>query len=256
MNLRHAAKRGILHLAPSLILNRFAPNYPREAELALVSRLCDRRRTAVDVGGSTGIYSLYMLAYARNVISFEPRPQVAERLQEKLAFAANRLRVIQAALSNQVGETTMRVPVNEGGRGTIEPENTLVDAEDVISFTVQLQALDAYDLGNIGFIKIDVEGHEADVVSGALHSIATSKPRMLIEIEERHRVQALGRVVNALSPLGYTGHFLLEGKLFPVASFDEREHQAVDAFGKTKEPYVNNFIFLPQGDDCLRELRD
>ena len=36
---------------------------------------------------------------------------------------------------------------------------------------------------NIGFIKIDVEGHELEVINGARKLIKENKPILLIEIE-------------------------------------------------------------------------
>jgi FkbM family methyltransferase len=38
----------------------------------------------------------------------------------------------------------------------------------------------------VGFIKIDVEGHELAVINGATTLLTTQRPLLLIEIEARH----------------------------------------------------------------------
>ena len=43
----------------------------------------------------------------------------------------------------------------------------------------------------VGFIKVDVEGHEEEVIDGGFRVIARDHPVLLIEIEERHRHGAL-----------------------------------------------------------------
>ena len=50
-----------------------------------------------------------------------------------------------------------------------------------------MKRLDDIKIKNdIGFIKIDVEGHEKNVIQGGLDTIKKNKPVLLIEIEEKH----------------------------------------------------------------------
>ena len=53
--------------------------------------------------------------------------------------------------------------------------------------------LDDVTANPVGFVKIDVEGAEALVLSGAENLIRHGKPIFLIEIEERHREGAIAQ---------------------------------------------------------------
>jgi hypothetical protein len=96
-------------------------------------------------------------------------------------------------------------------------------------------------LSKIGFVKIDVEGHELAALRGAAATIENSLPNFLIEAEERHRKGAVASVRMFLSQYGYDGLFHFDGKLLPLQDFDASIHQDISA---TDRPYVNNFIFI------------
>ena len=50
---------------------------------------------------------------------------------------------------------------------------------------VPMATLDSSYEGEVGFIKIDVEGHEQAVLDGAVQTIRRCRPRLLVEIDER-----------------------------------------------------------------------
>jgi hypothetical protein len=99
------------------------------------------------------------------------------------------------------------VPRNDIGYSTIEPSNRLDDKVDmsrgIDSVSVETRRLDAMDIGPVGFIKIDVEGHEQEVLEGASATLERDQPSLLIEVEERHRAGAVAGVVGLLTSLGY-----------------------------------------------------
>ncbi len=49
----------------------------------------------------------------------------------------------------------------------------------------------------------------------ALDTIARDRPKLLIEIEERHNADRLARIRERLASLGYTGYFFLDGQWLP-----------------------------------------
>lgn len=112
--------------------------------------------------------------------------------------------------------------------------------------TVLRLRLDDLQLTSLGFAKIDVEGHEMDLLDGAMATIERCHPRLLVECDARtgsHPGDVLGR----LGPLGYEGWFLHRGDLAPVADFDVGLHQGQrKEFGRPRpDGLVMNFMFLP-----------
>src|SRR5205823_431391 len=117
---------------------------------------------------------------------------------------------------------------------------------------VPVKKLDDYRFDQVGFIKIDVEGHEQAVIEGAFETIARSKPVILVEVEEGRNPGAVARMQTALAKLGYAGHFYAHGVKQPIETFDVARHQPADLvwnsarYTRRTFPLVNNFLFSPQ----------
>ena len=56
-------------------------------------------------------------------------------------------------------------------------------------------------------IKIDVEGHEAAVLPGATATIDRERPRIVIEIEQRHLDCPISDIFDQIRVHGYRGWF-------------------------------------------------
>lgn len=223
-----------------------------EPELRLLPALCDPARLSVDVGGNEGGYAWHMRRFSRGVAVFEPLPELAAHLARGFLFDRS-VRVHQVALSDRIGTVSLRAPVSGAGvntgLATIEAGNAL-GGEATRSFAVPMRTLDSYALRDVGFVKIDVEGHELAVLRGAGGLIAASRPNFLIEAQDMHRAGAVASVTELLSQVGYGGLFLLDGALHDIATFRPETHQAADALdaGLERRPgriFINNFIFVP-----------
>src|SRR5947209_3295951 len=85
---------------------------------------------------------------------------------------------------------------------------------------------DSIDVGgNVGFIKIDVEGHEHSVLQGAQRTIERCRPRVLIEAEERHAPGSVRRIQAFFRRFGYRGYFVFHRQLAPIERFDPARMQ-------------------------------
>jgi FkbM family methyltransferase len=224
-----------------------------EPELRLLPYLCDSRKTSLDIGAAGGLYMAHLLRLSAYCIAFEPRPAEADRLRSVLARAAHHASVESVALSDLTGETKLRTPIEDPGRSTIEASNLLEDEDGgcLNEVTVPVRRLDDYALDNVGFAKIDVEGHELAVLKGGEHTVRRHRPSLLIEIEDRHRKNAIRDVIDFLTDLDYSGFFLLNDRLRPLNEFDRELHQDSRNIGgwkshwERKGIYINNFIFVP-----------
>jgi FkbM family methyltransferase len=207
-------------------------------ELAYVNSLCDHSSISVDIGANRGVYSYLMRRHSKAVLAFEPNPFYANLVRRALKD----VQVIEAAVSDHAGKIILRIPLNQAvaGMGTIEVENTL-ESVPVHQIEISILTLDSLELPRMGFIKIDVEGHELAALRGAAATIERCLPNFLIEAEERHRKGAVLSVWGFLSKYGYSGFFHVNGKLHPMDEFKTDTHQDISA---AANPYVNNFIFV------------
>jgi hypothetical protein len=109
---------------------------------------------------------------------------------------------------------------------------------------VPLQTLDSYRFEGVSLIKIDVEGHEYSVIEGAAKTITSSRPALLIEIEQRHIHRPIADVFEKIRGFCYQGFFMGVLGLTSLEEFDVARHQSMENFGTEKAPYINNFLFL------------
>jgi len=225
-----------------------------EGELALLPALVRFGTTGADIGAAEGLYALHLLELGANVIAFEPRLHQAKALSEMAAALGLALRVEAVALSNETGTATLRVLLKDLGRSTVEKANKLDDPDDgpQSQSEVETRRLDDYGLQNLGFIKIDVEGHELAVLDGANETITRSRCPLIVETEDRHVKGATGAVFRWMRAHEYAGFFLNDRAIHPVESFLLDMHQNPRNIGGWRNQwvrnglYVNNFIFVPR----------
>jgi len=211
-----------------------------EPELHALLLLAPRDRLAIDIGSNKGVFSYILTDLGISTHAFEPQPFFYERLNRT---APCNLTCHNIALSNQEGEQDFYLPT-ENGRvlNQIASLHDLSSDFNCETIWVQTRRLDDMKLENVGFIKIDVEGWEREVLEGGLDTIRRDKPNMLIEIEENHTGELLWDSLKFIESLGYSTHSFHEGKIQPLdAFFDiERHHRSPGS-----DRYYNNFIFLP-----------
>ncbi|MEQ8746281.1 FkbM family methyltransferase [Pyruvatibacter sp.] len=229
-------------IPPSLDIRRRVARELRkgEPEFGLVPYLCARNKDAIDIGANRGVYTWWMARSANHVHAFEPNPKMLRILNSVLPENATSYAV---GLSDSAGEAGLFVPQRRKGYsnqgGSLSARKAAIPHGEV---AVQTQTLDAFDLRNIGFIKIDVEGFEAAVLAGARETLLREKPNLLIELEESHTGEPIEDMLGKIADMGFSGFFMLHGQLTPLAKFDPEAHHRATA---TAAEYVFNFIFLP-----------
>lgn len=189
--------------------------------MALLPRLVRREALAIDVGAKVGAYTRRLLPLVAGVHAFEPNPRLARFLVRTLPAGAM---VHALALGDTTGRTVLRVPRDaEGrahpGRATIAPGNDFaaLPGASAIALPVPVARLDDLEgLGPVGFIKIDVEGHERAVIAGGAALIARDRPRLLVEANAAHG-GAPDLLLRDLAALDYRPFVLADGRLKPLA---------------------------------------
>lgn len=228
----------------------------REAEVLLLEHLVPPGREAVDVGANDGMYTLPLAALCPHVHAFEPEAAHYARLCE---ICPETVSVARVALSDRVGTAVLRIPVGREGRRTIlaSLEPGLTGGLRIEEQEVPCGRLDELADRDVGFLKIDVEGHELAVLEGGLELIRRQRPVVLVEAEDRHRPGAVESVRRLLEAEGYHGAFVLQGRTYAIGELTAEMtdmRRCVPFRNDRDQPYVRNFCFLPSAE-ALAELR-
>lgn len=211
--------------------------YWREREIRLIAKLSRPNSLCLDVGANAGAYSYFMLRAGASVHAFEPIPSLAARLRERYE---NSLSVNQLGISDRAGQFEIKAPLIDGqpAYGLASVEQTWPDDQS-ITHKIEARTLDSFAFENVSLIKIDIEGHEAAALRGALETLKRCRPALIIEAEERHKPGAVAEVWRVLEPLGYRGSFNARGRIKDISEFQVAKHQ--HAFDDPN--YVFNFVF-------------
>lgn len=242
-----AAKELVKRAFPRLVQSRHIRRLTAaEREIKLLPLLCSRDKIAVDIGANLGLYVHYFMHLCKAVVAFEPIPA----LQVHLKRHYPRVQIEGAALSDVSGSAKLRMPTGNFSWATISPTNALELADSQTGLTVievPVRVLDNYQLQNVGVMKIDVEGHEESVLRGGIGLISSSKPHLIIEVEERHNSGSLKRVSDLMHELGYVGLYLDGADLKSIKDFRIERDQSISNVGRAGKTgrYINNFVFVP-----------
>jgi FkbM family methyltransferase len=163
----------------------------------------------VDIGANFGVYTLTaatLVGPGGRVWAFEPAAATVEWLRQSLR--ENRLdnvEVIAAAVSSASGRGMLAVEANS------ELNRLRTASETGEGESVRLVTLDEVasqlDWSAVDVVKIDAEGHEAQVIDGGREFFATRSPLIMCEIKAGSQVD-LGPLMR-LAPLGYASYRLV-----------------------------------------------
>ena len=213
-----------------------------EPELRLAPFLAPVDKLALDIGANRGIWTHVLVRHGVRTLALEPNPKMFEILNGAIPDGAE-ARMIAA--SDRSGTAELEIP-GQGARysnqhASLNPARN--SGRNVGKVEVETARLDDMDLPPVGFIKIDVEGHEKAVLDGARELIQRDRPRMIIELEERHTHIPIRDAVAGVEAMGYDAFVLKSGALCRIEEFDPaRDHNGVE----DTPAYINNFIFLPR----------
>ncbi len=199
-----------------------------EDEVRFVRRLLRPGMAVVDVGASFGIFSMAMagaVGTRGKVWAFEPTPATAEFLQATLALnEAHQVSLTRAAVSDQPGTVEFVTSPHSELNAVAKTGEARAEALSVPSVTLDRAAADN-GWRDVDFVKLDVEGHELQVIAGARTFLTQVSPLVMFEIAASEGVDL--RPLDAFQAMGYEFYRLVPGPMLlsPFAS-----GQAVDAF--------------------------
>ena len=215
----------------------------------------------VDVGANTGLYAEHAAKAGARVIAFEPFEYLAKKLFARLPAPH---KIFALAVGTVEGMATIYVPQHDG-HNVLTRASLIPDANrdvPLAEFTVTVVGLDRL-VDHADLIKVDVEGRELDVLHSGAKLLESSRPIVVVEVEQRHHGKAEAQeVFDHLASLGYQGFFVRDAapqpSLHPLSEFDFDVDQGIDnakPIGADADgTYINNFLFVQP--DQVGTLRD
>ena len=170
------------HSQPTFLENQRTQEKQRNTALKYVKRW----NNCIDIGSSVGMWTRELASKFKKVYCFEPNPNFIECFNKNI--------------------TESNVELFEYGLS--DTEHTASQEKQSTQLTkkqgnVICKTLDSFNLKNINFIKIDVDGFEYKVLCGAIETIKNSNPVINIEMKSDKRNKTVRLCKVLLRELGY-----------------------------------------------------
>ncbi|SRR6266702_2162311 len=176
---------------------------PEEFELR---RIVLPGQTVLDIGANFGVFTKLfsqLVGPQGSVVAFEPVPQTFRTLVagvERLRLC--NVQVINRAVSDRLGTALMEVPQYAERKGENLYESHIVNSpHSPNAFSVDTVSIDSLGLSGVDFIKIDVEGHELEVLHGSRETFKRYHPTLMVEVTSSRTVKFLCEEMNYEQPV-------------------------------------------------------
>jgi FkbM family methyltransferase len=152
--------------------------------LLAMARYCKPDYVLWDIGANIGMISAYFADPAYNmkaIHAFEPNPSMFSALQSLFCSSKN-CHIHKIALSSDNAPKQLHVPYGVSCMGSLSKE---LAGKNAVAYTVDCRTADelvaSCQAPPPTIVKIDVEGHEANVLKGMQKTLAEYKPVVFLE---------------------------------------------------------------------------
>jgi FkbM family methyltransferase len=145
----------------------------------------------IDIGANIGLYSIALSKYFDRIIAFEANPITFKVLEANLALSETRnVQAFCEGVSSETRCASLYTPLDGHlGWATLSADHHGAETP-VAEVSIHLDTLDnlsekrGFEQYPVSLIKIDVEGHEAEVLQGATGILNRWGPAVLLEVLE------------------------------------------------------------------------
>lgn len=160
-------------------------------ECEKILSLADKNKLSLDIGANVGAIAQMFEFHQYPCAAFEPQPEIHNLLQKNFKGETHNCALGSTEGTAQMPRLRYGARYNYGGM-------SLNTRTELGSYPVPVKTLDSFNYNNVGFIKIDVEGWEEEVLRGALTTIATCKPIMYIEDDRSEKRASLRKYITSM----------------------------------------------------------
>jgi FkbM family methyltransferase len=201
-----------------------------EPEMGIIPHLLPFGGCALDLGANFGMYTRLFAETVGpdgQVHAVEPVPSTFNVLESNVQnLALSSVIAHNLAVSDEKRIVTMAVPQYARGGDNPYEARVIDDADSASGRTIRVPAFTLDELfghlGEIDFIKCDVEGHELSVIRGASEILRIHRPAWLIEVSGNPDVagSSAAELVERMRQSGYRPFNLDDGRARPRATGD------------------------------------
>jgi FkbM family methyltransferase len=177
-----------IYILPKNNMNYYIQNGLFEKHLMEWCRqFCKKDQNMLDIGAHSGTYTISLAENCKHVYSFEPQKMTYYSLCGSIALSnIKNVTCINFGLGSleQVGKRTLNIVSLDGGGSTLHTNNNnILQTEEI-----EVRTLDSFNIDNIGFIKIDVEENELQVLLSGENTLKRSNyPKILFEMNVENK---------------------------------------------------------------------
>ena len=159
---------------------RFAHDEP---EFAVLGQWVQAGDVAMDIGANVGRYTVKLAELVGpegHVFSIEPYLKTFRTLSRVVLCCPHRnVTLINGAASDTSGFLWLQVPRDAKGRENMYEAHVTKEANGLRVFSFPVDALGIP--GKVTFCKVDVEGHELEVLRGMQNMLRVHRPTLVVE---------------------------------------------------------------------------
>lgn len=135
--------------------------------------------TALDIGAHIGVTAITMARYFDQVVAFEASPDNYAALARNTQAWEDKIDAVCCAISDKAGKVQFEVKDDHTQLNRIIQDRLVLPESHAIE--VEARTIDSFKFSRVKFIKIDTEGHELQVLEGAIDTICYARPVILLE---------------------------------------------------------------------------
>jgi len=171
------------HTEPEYLVDAGHGQQPqRDAALKYVNQW----RVCVDIGSNIGQWTRPLAKRFHSVICFEPNPNFRDCFRKNITETNVVLWPYGLSDKEHRARQDFNSTVLKQGEGDI-----------------QCRTLDSFELTNVDFVKIDVDGFELPLLEGARDTLTRNTPVINIEMKRDKRIDTVKQAEEILRDLGY-----------------------------------------------------
>lgn len=213
--------------------------------ISLWIELCKYNRNILDIGANTGLYAVCAKTFnpSATVHCFEPIEGVVKFLRQNTRLNNLDVVVHQLGLSDYNGQADIYLPVeSEFAYSVTVNQDTVADSKQSRKVLIDVRRLDTLIAEGIvpvpDLIKIDVERHEFEVLTGMIETLSSAKPDFIIEVLDDEQAQKVDSI--------------FEGRGYVYFNIDDVKKSVRQTTTIEKSDYWNYLVCKPETAKLLQ----